>query len=167
VKTSSQNQANVRYPLASWELKCVERVILCYATKPNMPELRASNGSASHHGERQPRGRRQRISVPFLQTRLPYTRSRASERATREVSSLLASLCRFARLNRDIWWSLQNLMLGLDLLYQPFKPSRPKLHPSRTPSPASPNHSPRPSATSAKSIRRHYVSQSPTVRMSA
>jgi hypothetical protein len=51
VKTSSRNQANVRYP-PSWELKCVERVILCYATKPNMPELRASNDSASHHGER-------------------------------------------------------------------------------------------------------------------
>jgi hypothetical protein len=53
-----------------------------------MPELRASNESASHHGERQPRGRRQRISVPFLQTRLSYTRSRASERASREVNQL-------------------------------------------------------------------------------
>jgi hypothetical protein len=33
------------------EPKSVERIILCYAKKPNMPELRASDDSASHHGE--------------------------------------------------------------------------------------------------------------------
>jgi hypothetical protein len=74
--------------LHTWELKFLERVILCYGTKPNMPKLRASNDSASHYGQRSPRGRRQRISVPILQTRLPNTRSRASERASREVNQL-------------------------------------------------------------------------------
>jgi|SRR5665213_57628 len=37
---------------APWEHKSVERVILRHATKPSMPELRASNDSAAHHGER-------------------------------------------------------------------------------------------------------------------
>jgi hypothetical protein len=42
----------VLYPFAFWELKCVQRVILSYGTKTNMPELRASDDPASHHGER-------------------------------------------------------------------------------------------------------------------
>jgi len=40
------------HPCASWELKCLERDILCYGTKPDMPELRASNDLATHDGER-------------------------------------------------------------------------------------------------------------------
>jgi hypothetical protein len=54
-----------------------------------MPELRANNDPATHNGERTPGGRRQRISVPFLQTRLPNTGSPANERASREVNQLL------------------------------------------------------------------------------
>ena len=37
---------------ASWELKCLERDILCYGRKPDMPELWASNDPATHDGER-------------------------------------------------------------------------------------------------------------------
>jgi len=58
IRAPAETFASIEGPLAdlnlgaSWELKCVERVILCYGTRPNMPELRASNDSASHHGER-------------------------------------------------------------------------------------------------------------------
>jgi hypothetical protein len=37
---------------ASWELKCVERAILCYAKEPIMPELRTSDDPSPHDGER-------------------------------------------------------------------------------------------------------------------
>jgi hypothetical protein len=40
------------YPCASWELKYLERDILCHGTKPDMPELWASNDPATHDGER-------------------------------------------------------------------------------------------------------------------
>jgi len=47
-----QGGSAVLYPFASWELKCVERAILRYATEPNVPELRVHDDPASHHGQR-------------------------------------------------------------------------------------------------------------------